>query len=88
MSTLDMIIKNEKLYQAFAKAIGDDYDLQVAIAYKVLNPEDYYLFCKDDAWDKVDWEQVWTNILEQFYVLNGKSYDIRDLCSRAYDIHF
>lgn len=88
MSTPENTIADEKLYEAFEIAMCDDRELQALIAYEVLSPMDFYLFCKEDAWDKVDWDQVWIKVVEQFYDLDGRCYDIRYLCSRAYSINF
>lgn len=88
MSTLENTGCEERLCEAFEIAICDDRDLQGHIAYQTLNSIDYYLFCKEDAWDKVDWDDVWTKVLEQFYAMEGKCYDIGYLCEMAFNIKF
>ena len=88
MSTLENDKIVEALYERFEIAICDDKELQHHIAYQTLNSGDYYMFCKEDAWDKVDWDHVWVKVLEKFFDLEGRVYDIRYLCHKAFDIDF
>lgn len=87
MSTLENTIGEEKLYEAFEKAMTEDHELRGMIAYKFLSPMDFYRFCKEDAWDNLDLDQVYREILEAFYDVEGRCYDIRDLCERAFGIY-
>lgn len=86
MSCQENITLEEKLIEAFDEAIGSDYEFQGAIAYDFLEGMDYYLFCKEDAWDLVPWDEIYEKIKEAFDDTEGTCFDIRALAEKAYGI--
>jgi len=84
MSTLENTVLEEKLYEEYGMALCVDNELQNALAYYTLDSLDYYLFCKEDAWDKVDWDAIWEKVLVEFYNCEGTCFNIRALCHKAY----
>ncbi len=84
MSTLENTAAEERLYEEYGIALCVDNELQNSLAYETLDSANYYLFCKEDAWDKVDWDAIWDKVLEEFYNCEGTCYNIRELCKKAY----
>ena len=75
----------EQLAEVFDIAIADDYEFQGAAAVKTLEPLEFYLFCKDDRWDLIDWDEIYQRIEEVFLSKEECCYDIRELFEEAYN---
>lgn len=85
MSTLENIAIEERLREVFEDALFYDIDLRNALAYATLTHLDYIKFCKIDAWDLLDEDALFEEILRVFYDMDGFTYDIRILCDIAFN---
>ena len=88
MSTLQNDILAEKLEEEFEIAFSEDYDLRGALANRLLDGTEYYLFCKEDAHDYLDdlFDGILEDIHETFINSDGSTFDIRELCCKTYNI--
>lgn len=78
----------EKLFENFEVAFCDDYELRGALAYHLLEPYEFWRFCKEDYSDYLDdrFEEICAVVEEQFWRSGGEIYDVRILCENAYGI--
>lgn len=89
-------LENDKIVEAIQEnleeALWGDYDLRSALAYKLLDSMEYYLYCKDDAYEYLDdrFEEIYDKLVETMFDMgDGESpacTDIRSLCHIAYGI--
>jgi hypothetical protein len=76
----------DRFDEAYEIALSEDYELQDALAFHILDPWDHYLFCKEDAWDLIgDHEELYDKMLETAFDSDG-CLDMRELAFKAYGI--
>ena len=76
----------DRFDEAYAIAMSEDYDLQHALAYHILESWDHYLYCKGGAWDLIgDHEELYEKMLETASDNEG-CLDMREIAFKAYGI--
>lgn len=70
---------------AYDIAMGEDYEWQDALAYHVLEPMEYYLYCKEGAWDYLGDNNVpYDALLEK--AMESGCLDMRELAFEVYGL--
>jgi hypothetical protein len=54
MSTLENTVIQEKILENVTEIFQTDYDLRGELAHVLLEGVEYYLYCKDDAWEYLE----------------------------------
>lgn len=85
MSTLENTKLEENLFEAFDAEMTENLDFTSYLAEKTLEGLDYYRFCKEGAYDLLDFETIFEKVLKAFYDCEGTCNDIQELCYRVYE---
>lgn len=76
----------DQFEEAFSNAMWDDYELQDALAYHLLDNLEHYLFCKEGARDLItDNQDLYEKMLETAFD-SEYCLDMRTLAFKAYGI--
>lgn len=78
----------ENIHEQIDILLTEDYDLQNALAYKLLDDYEHYLFCKESAWDLLAnrYEQISEKAIEKWMECEGSTPDARELIISAFNL--